>query len=260
MARKKNSAPVNNREEKARTEVRHALRDLPTTAADAIKKEREFFHALAQAVVERGEWVARRQQFDGHDVVGQTESAGDAAWRADRRLSEGTDFRLLDRFADVHNGALDRFSDVLKSDAFRDHDYIFRAMCANRIERALPPSPWRDYALQALRRPDPPSRDALLRHGMSERNLTIRIAVLTAVGLGLAPTRNPAARYTGGAHSACSLVAEELKKMGVRRCNEDAVQKIYKKFKKGLPDTWALLDGLPDNLLESFSKNFPSEK
>ena len=76
---------------------------------------------------------------------------------------------------------------------------------------------------------------------------------------GLAPTRNPAARYSGGAHSACSLVAEELKKMGVRRCNEDAVQKIYKKFKKGLPDT-AQLDGLPDNLLESFSKNFPSEK
>src|SRR5262245_39931325 len=233
---KKNSALVNNREEKARTEVRHALRDLPTTSADAIKKEREFLSFAAA------------------------------------RISEGTDFgRLLDRLVDVHNGLLDRLfdvhksdafrlSDVRKSDAFRDHDYIFRAICANRIERALPPSPWRDYALQVLRRPDPPSRDALLRNGMSERNHTICIAVLTAVSLGLAPTRNPAARYSGGAHSACSLVAEELKKMGVRRCNEDAVQKIYKKFKKGLPDTWALLDGLPDNLLESFSKNFPSEK
>src|SRR5262249_5170066 len=124
-------------------------------------------------------------------------------------------------------------------------------MCL-RIERALPPSPWLDYALQVLRRPNPPSRDALLRNGMSERNHTICIAVLMAVHLGLAPTRNPAARYSGGAHSACSLVAEGLKKMGVRRCNEDAVQKIYKKFKKELPDLLALL--------ESPSKNFPSEK
>ena len=239
MARKKNSALVNNREEKARAEVRHALRDLPTTSADAIKKEREFLSFAAA------------------------------------RLSERTDInidRLLEQLVDVHNGLLDRFfdvhkrdafrlsiSDAHKGDAFRDHDYIVRAICANRIERALPPSPWRDYALQVLRRPDPPSRDALLRNGMSERNYTILFAVLTAVRLGLAPTRNPAARYSGGAHSACSLVAEELKKMGVRRCNEDAVQKIYKKFKKGLPDT-AQLDGLPDNLLESFSKNFPSEK
>src|SRR5215831_4826501 len=225
MARKKNSAPVNNREEKARTEVRHALRDLPTTSADAIKKEREFLSLVAA------------------------------------RLSEGTDFntdRLL-RLSDVHNqDRLDRLRlcDVHKSDAFRDHDYIVRAICANRIECALPPSPWRDYALQVLRRPDPPSRDALLRNGMSERNHTIYIAVLKAVRLGLAPTRNPAARYSGGEHSACSLVAEELKKMGVRRCNEDAVQKIYKKFEKGLPDLLALL-GLPDMaLLESLSKNF----
>src|SRR5262245_23495911 len=220
MARKKNSALVNNREEKARTEVRHALRDLTTTSADAIQKEREVCSSAAA------------------------------------RFSEATvDVHSIDR-VNVHN-ALDR---IHKSDAFRDHDYMFRAICANRIERALPPSPWRDYALLVLRRPDPPSRDLLLRNGMSERNRTICIAVLTAVSLGLAPTRNPAARYSGGAHSACSLVAEELKKMGVRRCNEDAVQKIYKKFKKGLPDTWALLDGLPDNLLESFSKNFPSEK
>jgi hypothetical protein len=214
MARKKNSALVNNREEKARTEVRHALRDLPTTSADAIKKEREF-RSFAAA-----------------------------------RLSEGKDLRLLT------NRLLDRLFVVHKSDAFRDHDYIYRAICANRIERALPPSPWRDYALQVLRRPDPPSRDALLRNGMSERNHTIYFAVLTAVGLGLAPTRNPAARYSGGAHSACSLVAEELKKMGVRRCNEDAVQKIYKKSEKELPDLLADLRAL----LESPSKNFPSEK
>jgi hypothetical protein len=214
MARKKNSAPVNNREEKARTEVRHALRDLPTTSADAIKKEREWLSFAAA------------------------------------RLSEGKDFRLLT------NRLVDQLFDVHKSDPFRDHDYIHRAICANRIERALPPSPWRDYALQVLRRPDPPSRDALLRHGMSERNHTIHIAVLTAVRLGLAPTRNPAARYSGGAHSACSLVAEELKKMGVRRCNEDAVQKIYKKSEKELPDLLADLRAL----LESPSKNFPSEK
>jgi hypothetical protein len=232
MARKKNSALVNNREEKARTEVRHALRDLPTTSADAIKKEREFLSFAAA------------------------------------RFPEDIDFgRLLDRLVDIRNGLLDRLfdvhksdafrlSDVHKSDAFRDHDYIFRAICANRIERALPPSPWRDYALQVLRRPDPPSRDALLRNGMSERNHTICFAVLTAVRLGLAPTRNPAARYSGGAHSACSLVAEELKKMGVRRCNEDAVQKIYKKSEKELPDLLADLLAL----LESPSKNFPSEK
>src|SRR5262245_65853077 len=103
MARKKNSALVNNREEKARTEVRHALRDLPTTSADAIKKEREFLSFAAA------------------------------------RISEGTDFgRLLDRLVDVHNGLLDRLFDVHKSDAFRltdyrkseaflDHDYSLRA-------------------------------------------------------------------------------------------------------------------------------------
>lgn len=106
-------------------------------------------------------------------------------------------------------------------------DEIVRAVCADYIERALPPSPWQDYAVRALRRPAPPSRWTLHRGGINERNFAIYRAVLAAERAGLKISRNRAQRYTEGAHSACSLVADELKKLGVRR-SEDAVEKIYK--------------------------------
>src|SRR5262249_14401313 len=137
MARKKNSALVNNREEKARAEVRHALRDLPTTSADAIKKEREFLSFAAARLSERT------------DI------------NIDRLLEQLVDVRngLLDRFFDVHKRDAFRLSipDAHKSDAFRDHDYIVRAICASESSAHFRPHlgaimPCKCYAAPTRRR------------------------------------------------------------------------------------------------------------
>jgi hypothetical protein len=107
-------------------------------------------------------------------------------------------------------------------------DYTLRILCARQIERTLPPSRWRDYVVQDLQRHDPPGKWELHRNGINVRNAAIRHAVKKAYDMGLSPTRNTAQRDTGGAHSACSLVAEELKGLGI--ClSEDAVQKIFSK-------------------------------
>jgi hypothetical protein len=109
-----------------------------------------------------------------------------------------------------------------------DFDEMLRAYCADKIEAALPPSPWRDYAIRMLRRPAPPSPWILRRKGASERNFTIFKAVRLAEIKGLKPTRNQAQRYKGGAHSACSLVAEELKRFGIH-LGEDAIEKLRRR-------------------------------
>src|SRR5262249_57285206 len=88
----------------------------------------------------------------------------------------------------------------------------------------------RDYALTTLRRAAPPSEKATRRNGRLHRDHMISWAVLFAEFAGLAPTRNQAQRYKdGAAHSACSLVADELKKRGIS-VSEDAVQKIWRKY------------------------------
>jgi hypothetical protein len=45
---------------------------------------------------------------------------------------------------------------------------------------------------------------------------------------GLKATRSRHQRYTNGAHSACSLVAEELKAAFGLHLSEDAVEKIWR--------------------------------
>jgi hypothetical protein len=97
-------------------------------------------------------------------------------------------------------------------------DEILRLRCADLIESALPPSPWRDYALQALRRPAPPSKEVLRHDGIEERNKIIVDAIYAAAEAGLSLTRNRAQRYTDGAHSACSLVAIGRPPRQRRRC------------------------------------------
>jgi hypothetical protein len=114
--------------------------------------------------------------------------------------------------------------------AFEIDEYM-RALCADRIERDLPPSEWRDFALASLRQPAPPSAEATQRNGALHRDYMISWAVLLAESVGLNPTRNQAQRYKdGAAHSACSLVADELKKRGIDNCSEDAVEKIWRKY------------------------------
>jgi len=99
-------------------------------------------------------------------------------------------------------------------------DPIVRWQCADWLERVLPPSAQRDCILQVLR-----SVPVLLP---GARNEAIRQAVIAAVEIyGFKKTRNPAQRYKDdGSHSACSLVAEELKALGIAGISEDAVLKI----------------------------------
>jgi hypothetical protein len=82
------------------------------------------------------------------------------------------------------------------SDAY---DQTLRELAADRLECAVPPSPWRDYALSVLRRPATPSQKVLRRRGITSRNETISWAVRKAEHLGLAVTRNRTQRDKGGA-------------------------------------------------------------
>ena len=92
------------------------------------------------------------------------------------------------------------------------------------------PAPWRDYILFMVQ--GPPSQNAKRRIGKHDsRNSQIREAVERARDAGLKATRNRDQRHTGGAHSACSLVAEELKKAGLH-LSEDAVEKVWRRVGK----------------------------
>jgi hypothetical protein len=123
-----------------------------------------------------------------------------------------------------------------------EDDQTLRELAADRLERAVPPSPWRDYALSVLRRPAAPSQEVLRRGGISSRNETITWAVREAERSGLAVTRNRTQRDNGGPHSACSLVAEELLRFGV--ClSEDAIEKIYRPFLRIRESVRAILSG-----------------
>jgi hypothetical protein len=102
---------------------------------------------------------------------------------------------------------------------------VYRTMAANLLERNVPPSPWRDFILFILRKLNPPSLPKPQRHLW--RDWTIGTAVGCGVEAGLKATRGRDQRYTNGAHSACSLVADELKKVGLY-LSEDAVEKIWR--------------------------------
>jgi len=66
------------------------------------------------------------------------------------------------------------------------------------------------------------------------RNWTIMNAVRRGVEAGLKATRGRDQRHIRGAHSACSLVADELKKVGLKHMSEDAVEKIWRASEKSL--------------------------
>lgn len=98
-------------------------------------------------------------------------------------------------------------------------DPMVRWMCADWLERALPPSSRRDCILQVLR--------SVPVFVPGVRNAAICNAVDAAVEMyGFKKTRNPAQQYKGGGHSACSLVAEELGTLGIADIGEDAILKI----------------------------------
>jgi hypothetical protein len=124
-------------------------------------------------------------------------------------------------------------------DAMLEHNHdgggpaMLRILCADWLEQSMPPSSRRNYILSVLRKPDPPSKEAVLRNGISWRNHLIYMACRMAVRLGLSPTRNRAQRYNGGVHSACSLVADELAKCGARR-SEDAIEKVWRGVERAM--------------------------
>jgi hypothetical protein len=107
-------------------------------------------------------------------------------------------------------------------------DEFLRTKCAEQIENKLPPSPLRDYTLHVLRKP---SQRTLQRKGKNDRDFAIYFAVNVAIWKGLRRTRNSAQRHKGGPHSACSLVAEELKEFGIE-LKEDGVLKVCEDQKK----------------------------
>jgi hypothetical protein len=100
-----------------------------------------------------------------------------------------------------------------------------RAFAVAYIERELPASPVRDYVVHILRQSLPFSGRALRPRGY--RDWAILVAVRRAERLGLNVYRNRATRDNRGRHSACSLVADELRKFDIH-LSEDAVEAIYR--------------------------------
>ena len=98
------------------------------------------------------------------------------------------------------------------------------------------PTPGDFYRLKRQRIPDyilfmlgGTSLQNAVRHSgkHDERNLRITRCVEYAINAGLKATRNRDQRHTNGAHSACSLVADELTAEGIL-LSEDAVEKIWR--------------------------------
>jgi hypothetical protein len=132
---------------------------------------------------------------------------------------------------DVINRMFGALNESLKEQSapplYHDNE-LYRAIVADVLERNVPPSPWRDYILFILRNSRP-----VMPSGMKHfwRNWTINTAVEYGREAGLAPTRGRHQRYTSGAHSACSLVADELKEVGLH-ISEDGVEKIWRSSEK----------------------------
>jgi hypothetical protein len=247
MANKKNSAPAD--EDKVRTAVRRTLKwGLPLTPDDAIEKVREGEQLRAE-------------------LISSVFFTALASKPAEPKLSDWGAMAFVYQ-ALANADAVDHSVRAGNNEEAQYHDYILRMLCAHQLERALPPSGWRDYVLRVLRRPAPPSQKTLRRGGIEIRNRAIGYAAFMAVGLGLNLTRNPARRDKDGPHSACSLVAEELKSVGIH-LGEDAVGKICDALAKENPKaTRSLIDGCAaasEKILAGFptednAKPFPSEK
>lgn len=112
------------------------------------------------------------------------------------------------------------------------YDEFLRRLCAQRIAQALPPSPWRDFAIIVLQRPAPPSKWFKQRNGILARNAAIMWAVRIATEqFGLSLTRRGRRHSRSDRHSACSLVAEELGRFRISM-TEAAVEKIWANWTK----------------------------
>jgi len=125
------------------------------------------------------------------------------------------------------NEGFKKYPRLFGGSPYHDNE-TFRVIAAHKLECSVPPSSWRDYILNVLRhtRPVLPTAQKL-----AWRNFVIRLAVEFGREAGLDPTRSCHQRYTNGAHSACSLVAEELKKAGLH-LSEDAVEKVWRRVGK----------------------------
>jgi hypothetical protein len=134
-----------------------------------------------------------------------------------------------ERVSDDKDGINEVFRIAVEA-AEQDGDVDFgeplRKLAAIQLANNVPKSPWRDYILFVLCKPDPWRfwRD-------NWRDVLISLAVERAVEAGLKATRSRDQRYTNGAHSACSLVADELKALGLH-LSEDAVEKIWRRVGK----------------------------
>ena len=140
-------------------------------------------------------------------------------------------------------------------------DEVCRALHAIKVERHLLPSPQRDHLLALLHRPAPLPKNITRRGGISDRNFNIWMLVNMAVMCGLQRSRNRAQRDTDGAHSACSLVADELKRSGLRHVSEDAVEKIMREPRVNERDPlWVLCQRYLADLATGAWKPSTSEK
>jgi hypothetical protein len=128
---------------------------------------------------------------------------------------------------DIINKVFGNFNEHLNEQSvqalYHDNE-TYRAMAAHVLEHNVPPSPWRDYILFILRNTRP-----VMPAGMKHtwRDWTISAAVECGREAGLDTTRGRHQRYINGVHSACSLVADELKEVGLH-LSEDAVEKIWR--------------------------------
>jgi len=164
-------------------------------------------------------------------------------------------------WGDNPDGYIDAFFTPERNPAYDAvFEAVYRELHAIRVERHLPPSPQREHLLALLRRPAPLPKSITRRGGISDRNFNIWMLVHIAVRCGLQLSRNRVQRDTGGAHSACSLVADELKRSGLR-LGEDAVEKIIRTPRIfGRDPLWVLWEMFQAELVTGAWKPPASEK
>jgi hypothetical protein len=168
--------------------------------------------------------------------------------------------KLIESVHNYDDSSIDRIFAAVAAKPHPRYDAMFdevhRALHAIKVERHLPPSPQREHLLALLRRPAPLSNNITRRGGISDRNFNIWLLVGIAVECGLHLSRNRAQRDTDGVHSACSLVADELKRSGLR-LSEDAVEKIIQTPRLGGQNPlWVSWEMFQDELATRRKNNF----
>jgi hypothetical protein len=184
------------------------------------------------AVIEKARYLARQRL----EAAPLTLSAGINLERADRESLTKDYYQWAHRKGDHPRiGFCVWLRDSImfaRGGKMPEADEALRRLAAEFLKRGeTMPKALRDYIVEVLCAPLPPSKFTTLRGGRASRDHSIASTVQTiAREFGLKPSRNRASR----AHvSACSIVAEVLADLKIN-LSEDSVENAWKEYRRWL--------------------------